>query len=103
MVFRQIAAILLLAVIPAAGTALWHPRRPAWQSDEVTPAADCERLAAAQAGATLVVYPKAAHGFDNPEFAGGKRILGMWLQYDRAAAEGSMAALRDFLGKRLAR
>ena len=39
MVFRQIAAILLLAVIPAAGTALWHPRRPAWQSDEVTPAA----------------------------------------------------------------
>jgi rhodanese-related sulfurtransferase len=39
LLFRQIAALVLLAVIPAAGTALWHPRRPSWQSDEVTPAA----------------------------------------------------------------
>ena len=76
-------------------------------ADEVTPAADCERLAKAQpardADLSLVVYPNAAHGFDNPEFPGGKRVLGMWLQYDRAAADRSRAALRDFLAKRLAR
>lgn len=73
--------------------------------DEVTPAADCERLAQAQPGAdvSLVVYAKAAHGFDNPEFAGGKRVLGMELKYDRDAAEQSRLALRDFLATRLAR
>jgi rhodanese-related sulfurtransferase len=36
---RQAAAILLLAMLPAVASALWHPRRPAWQSDEVTLAA----------------------------------------------------------------
>ena len=36
---RQMLAILLLAVIPAVATGLWHPRRPSWQSDEVTLAA----------------------------------------------------------------
>ena len=76
-------------------------------ADEVTPAADCDSLAKAQpdgdANLSLVVYPNAAHGFDNPEFPGGKRVLGMWLQYDRAAADRSRAALRDFLAKRLAR
>jgi rhodanese-related sulfurtransferase len=36
---RQAAAILLLALLPAFATGLWHPRRPAWQSDEVTLAA----------------------------------------------------------------
>ena len=76
-------------------------------ADEVTPAADCERLAKAQpdgdANLSLVVYPKAAHGFDNPEFSGGKQVLGMWLQYDRVGADRSRAALRDFLAKRLAR
>jgi dienelactone hydrolase len=73
--------------------------------DEVTPAADCERLAQAQPGSdvSLVVYAKAAHGFDNPEFAGGKRVLGMELKYDRDAAEQSKLALRDFLATGLAR
>jgi rhodanese-related sulfurtransferase len=33
---RQVLAILLLALLPAAATGMWHPRRPAWQSDEVT-------------------------------------------------------------------
>lgn len=33
---RQLLAILLLALLPAVGTGLWHPRRPSWQSDEVT-------------------------------------------------------------------
>lgn len=76
-------------------------------SDEVTPAADCERLAEAQAGAlsnvSLAVYANAAHGFDMPEFEGGKRVLGMWLQYDRDAAARSRTALRDFLAAKLAR
>jgi rhodanese-related sulfurtransferase len=33
---RQVIAILLLALLPAGAAGLWHPRRPAWQSDEVT-------------------------------------------------------------------
>jgi len=33
---RQVVAILLLAILPAIAAGLWHPRRPAWQSDEVT-------------------------------------------------------------------
>ena len=36
---RQASAILALALLPALVTGLWHPRRPAWQSDEVTLAA----------------------------------------------------------------
>ena len=38
--------------------------------DDVTPAADCARLAGRQPGSIvkLVVYPRARHGFDNPEF-----------------------------------
>ncbi len=73
--------------------------------DDVTPAADCARLAASQSGAVarLVVYPGARHGFDNPEFGGGTKVLGMMLAYDRAAAEKSWAELRAFLARRLAR
>jgi dienelactone hydrolase len=73
--------------------------------DDVTPAADCERLAGRQAGGVvkLVVYPRARHGFDNPEFGDGARRLGMWLAYDRGAAQQSRAKLRDFLAARLAR
>ena len=36
---RQVIAILALALLPAIASGLWHPRRPAWQSDEVTLAA----------------------------------------------------------------
>ncbi len=73
--------------------------------DDVTPAADCERLAGRQPGAMvkLVVYPRARHGFDNPEFGDGARLLGMWLAYDREAAQRSRAELRDFLAARVAR
>jgi dienelactone hydrolase len=76
------------------------------ESDDVTPAADCRRLAEAQPGGAdvrLVVYPGAAHGFDNPEFAEGLRIDGMSLRYDRDAAERAKAALSDFLAAKLAR
>jgi dienelactone hydrolase len=73
--------------------------------DDVTPAADCERLARRQPGAVvkLVVYPRARHGFDNPEFGEGARLLGMWLAYDREAAQRSRTELRDFLAARVAR
>lgn len=66
--------------------------------DQVTPAADCRRLVNGQSNAKLVVYPSAGHVFDDPVFAGGKQVLGMWLAYDRKAAEQSRTALRDFLG-----
>jgi dienelactone hydrolase len=74
-------------------------------SDEVTPASDCARLEKAQAGdvAKLIVYPGAFHVFDMPEFAGGKRLFGMMLKYDREATAQSRVALRDFLAARLAR
>jgi dienelactone hydrolase len=73
--------------------------------DDVTPAADCERLAGRQPGSMvkLIVYPGARHGFDNPEFGAGARLLGMWLAYDREAAQRSRAELRDFLAARVAR
>ena len=77
------------------------------EQDDVTPAANCERLGQAQPrGAShmkLVVYPRARHGFDNPEFAGGVRVSGMWLAYDRGAAERANSELRDFLAAKLAR
>jgi dienelactone hydrolase len=76
-------------------------------ADEVTPAADCERLAAAQPAGrsqlSLVVLPGAAHEFDDPEFAGGQRRLGMALRYDADAAARAAAALRAFLAARLKR
>jgi rhodanese-related sulfurtransferase len=33
---RQAITILILALVPAVAASLWHPRRPSWQSDEVT-------------------------------------------------------------------
>jgi dienelactone hydrolase len=74
--------------------------------DDVTPAADCQALAGAQprgADVSLVVYPEAAHGFDMPEFAAAKSVLGMTLRYDPEAAARSRAALRSFLAARLGR
>jgi dienelactone hydrolase len=74
-------------------------------ADTVTPASGCERLARNQSAqdVKLVVYPGAGHVFDDPEFAGGTRLLGMWLQFDQKAAEQSKSALRDFLAAKLAR
>jgi dienelactone hydrolase len=73
--------------------------------DEVTPAADCARLAKQQSPgmAKLVVYPGAAHAFDIPEFGAGTRVMGMLLAYDRNAASRSWTELRSFLAARLAR
>ena len=73
-------------------------------ADTVTPAAACQRFVSRQSGADvqLVVYPGASHVFDDPEFSGGKRFLGMWLQFDERAAAQSWSALRDFLATKLA-
>jgi dienelactone hydrolase len=74
--------------------------------DEVTPAADCEKLAKAQpaggADLKLIVYPGAAHLFDDPSFADGRSFLGMRLKYDRGAADQSRSDLRQFLAGKLA-
>ncbi len=70
--------------------------------DSVTPAADCRQLAKRQPGVVeLVVYPGADHGFDLPEFSGGRRVLGMWLKYDREMATQSWLELKRFLARRL--
>jgi dienelactone hydrolase len=70
--------------------------------DSVTPAADCRQLAKRQPGVVeLVVYAGADHGFDLPEFGGGRRVLGMWLKYDRDTAAQSWLELKRFLAKRL--
>ena len=53
--------------------------------------------------AELAHYPGARHLFDNPDFAGGKRLFGMSLQYDRNAAAQSRSELRDFLAANLGR
>jgi rhodanese-related sulfurtransferase len=37
---RQVIALLAIALLPAIAGGLWHPRRPAWQSDEVLLASD---------------------------------------------------------------
>jgi dienelactone hydrolase len=73
--------------------------------DEVTPAADCARLAQQQTpGMTkFVVYPGAAHAFDLPEFATGTKVMGMPLAYDHNAASRSWTELRGFLAARLKR
>jgi dienelactone hydrolase len=75
--------------------------------DDVTPAADCARLADAQpsgiSNVTLIVLAGADHAFDNPGFVGGARVYGMWLKYDGAAAGQAKAELRRFLAMKLGR
>jgi dienelactone hydrolase len=73
------------------------------EADEVTPAADCRRLARDQANARLVVYPHAAHLFDDPSVAEGKRLFGMWMKFDPDAAAQSRLEMRDFLARSLGR
>ena len=72
------------------------------EADGVTPYADCRAFLfgrdAATAEAELEVFPKAAHGFDNPAFAGGQNVLDMALKYDPKAAARANADLRAFLG-----
>lgn len=72
--------------------------------DNVTPAMDCRRLAQSQpAGRVkLVIYPGAHHLFDDPSVTDGRQLLGMWLQYNRSAAQQSKTQLHDFLAATLA-
>jgi dienelactone hydrolase len=76
------------------------------QSDQVTPAADCQSLANTKGegpAIKLVVYPGAHHRFDDPKLGAGKRLFGMWMKYDRDAAERSRRETRDFLAGKLTR
>lgn len=74
-------------------------------ADTVTPAAACEALVRRQSAAEvkLLVYPGAAHVFDDPAFAGGRSFMGMWLQFDQPTAAQARVALHDFLAAQLAR
>ena len=72
-------------------------------ADEVTPAADCRRLAAGQPDVRLSILAAAGHCFDDPAFSGGKAVLGMTLRYDAGAARRGMAELIAFLHDSLAR
>jgi dienelactone hydrolase len=69
--------------------------------DDVTPAAECARLARAQprgiSNLKLIVLAGADHAFDNAGFTGGARVYGMWLKYDGAAAEQANTELHHFL------
>jgi dienelactone hydrolase len=71
------------------------------QADSVTPYSDCRAFLfarnAATAEAELDVFPKAAHGFDNPSYAGGENVDGMTLKFDPRAAGRASADLRKFL------
>jgi dienelactone hydrolase len=72
-------------------------------ADTVTPAAQCQQLAGGPpAGkAKLVIYPNAGHVFDDPAFAGGRSVQGMWLEFNARAAAQSRSALHDFLAAEL--
>ena len=101
--FKLVAAYYPACVSPL-GTQLALPTLIlVGAADTVTPAADCERFAKTQSGADLklVVYPGAGHVFDDPQFAGGKQLLGMHMEYNAAAAAAAEVALRDFLAARL--
>jgi dienelactone hydrolase len=75
--------------------------------DDVTPAADCARLARSQpsdrSDVKLVIYPGAYHLFDDPSLVDGLRLFGMRLKYDPAAAQESKFELHNFLAAKLAR
>jgi len=71
--------------------------------DTVTPAAACRKLVSDQRGAdaTLAVLPGAGHVFDDPAFADGRQFMGMWLEFNPAAAAKARPLLRRFLDARL--
>lgn len=71
--------------------------------DDWSLAKDCERLVARHNGAPvkLVVYPGAAHGFDDPAYRAGKQEYGHYLKYDPGATEKSAAEVDRFLSENL--
>jgi len=70
---RQVIAILALALLPAIAASLWHPKRPAWASDEVT-------LAAASGWGKTVLWVDAR---PDAEFARGHIPGALALNEDR--------------------
>jgi len=77
------------------------------ESDDWTPARDCEGWMARRAGkgapVTLIIYPGAYHSFDNPNLGEGRRIFGHWLKYDAEATQRSVADMREFLAAQFAK
>lgn len=75
------------------------------ESDDWTPASNCQRWMAWRDGqgapVKLVVYPGAYHAFDFPSLHDGLSRFGHWLKYDPEAARSSTMELRDFLAAHL--
>jgi len=66
--------------------------------DDWTPADRCRGVEARRSKGNpvkLVIYPGAYHSFGSPR--PGRRYLGHWLEYDRAAAEQANEEVRAFL------
>jgi dienelactone hydrolase len=80
------------------------------EKDDWTPASECSKLAANNAGESpeveLVLYPDAFHAFDDPTIGSGFFIPGAlgqrhWLQYDPNAFAGAKKRLTSFFSSRL--
>jgi dienelactone hydrolase len=73
--------------------------------DEWTPAADCsEKIDAWRTdGVPLeqVVYPGTHHSFYYPELQPGRRIFGLWAEYNEDAASDASRRMREFLSRHL--
>jgi dienelactone hydrolase len=79
--------------------------------DDWTPASECRNMVDGRddwgisrrkgdgAPISLVVYPDAYHGFDVPSLRTPARFLGHRLEFNQAAADQSVAALRAFLSE----
>jgi dienelactone hydrolase len=80
------------------------------EKDDWTPASECSKLAANNAGqgpeVDLVLYPNAFHAFDDPTIGSGFYIPGAlghkhWLQYDPKAFADAKNRITSFFSDRL--
>jgi dienelactone hydrolase len=73
--------------------------------DEWTPAADCsERIDAWRTDGVpieQVVYPSTHHGFYYQELQPGRKIFGLWAEYNEEAATDASRRMREFLNRHL--
>jgi dienelactone hydrolase len=73
--------------------------------DEWTPAADCStkidgwRTEGVQI--EQVTYPGVHHSFYYPELQGGRRMFGLWVEYNAEAATDASRRMREFLNRHL--
>ena len=81
--------------------------------DDYTPPEACRRVADRQSRTAsdkenevpvhLIVYPGAYHAFDAPNLKTPRQLLGHHLEFNQAATDQSIVALRQFLGATIGR